>query len=76
MADNTRDMRGNIPQIAGSSPYQAVPYEVEGLLDPVQGKQDRTENKNKQGEERRRFQPDFEARDLRNSLLENIRSSR
>ena len=71
MADNTKDMRGNIPKLPEVKPYQAVPYDVEGLQDPFRASKIEPENKNKQGAGKAgAFQPDFEARDLRNSLLE------
>ena len=49
MADNTKDMRGNIPKLPEVKPYQAVPYDVEGLLDPFKASKIEPENKNKQG---------------------------
>jgi type IV pilus assembly protein PilP len=71
MVENTKDMRGNIPKLPEVKPYQAVPYDVEGLLDPFKASKIEPENKNKQGSGKAgAFQPDFEARDLRNSLLE------
>jgi type IV pilus assembly protein PilP len=34
MAENTKDMRGNIPKLPEVKPYEPVPYDVEGTLDP------------------------------------------
>ena len=71
MVENTKDMRGNIPKLPEVKPYQPVPYDVEGLLDPFKPGKIEPESKNKQGAGNGgAFQPDFEARELRNSLLE------
>ncbi len=71
MAESTKDMRGNIPKLPEVKPYQPVPYDVEGLLDPFKAGKIEPESKNKQGAGNGgAFQPDFEARELRNSLLE------
>jgi len=71
MVESTKDMRGNIPKLPEVKPYQPVPYDVEGLLDPFKSAKIEPESKNKQGAGNGgAFQPDFEARDLRNSLLE------
>ena len=71
MADNTKDLRGSIPKLPEVKPYQPVPYDVEGILDPFKASKIEPESKNRQGQGKGgAFQPDFEARDLRNSLLE------
>ena len=71
MAENTKDLRGNIPKLPEVKPYQPVPYDVEGILDPFKASKIEPESKNRQGSgQGGAFQPDFEARDLRNSLLE------
>ncbi|MGE5472413.1 MAG: pilus assembly protein PilP [Bacteroidota bacterium] len=71
MADSSKDMRGNIPKLPEVLPYQPVPYDVEGMLDPFKASKIEPESKSRQGAGRGgAFQPDFEARDLRNSLLE------
>lgn len=71
MVESTKDMRGNIPKLPEVKPYQPVPYDVEGFLDPFKSSKIEPESKNKQGAGNGgAFQPDFEARDLRNSLLE------
>lgn len=71
MADNTKDMRGRIPKLPEVKPYEPVPYDVEVLLDPFKASKIEPESKNRQGSGKGgAFQPDFEARDLRNSLLE------
>ena len=71
MAENTKDLRGVIPKLPEVKPYTAVPYEVEGVLDPFKPGKIEPESKYKQGGGKGgAFQPDFEARELRNSLLE------
>ena len=71
MADNTKDMRGRIPTLPEVKAYEPVPYDVEVLLDPFKASKIEPESKNRQGSGKGgAFQPDFEARDLRNSLLE------
>ena len=71
MADSTKDMRGNVPKLPEVKPYQPVPYDVEALLEPFKPGKIEPESKNKQAAgSGGAFQPDFEARELRNSLLE------
>jgi len=71
MAENTKDLRGNIPKLPEVLPYEPVPYEVEGMLDPFKPNKIEPESKYKQAAGKGgAFQPDFEARELRNSLLE------
>lgn len=71
MADNTKDLRGSIPKLPEVRPYQPVPYEAEGLLDPFKSAKIEPDSKQKLGGGKAgSFQPDFEARELRNSLLE------
>lgn len=71
MAENTKDMRGSVPKLPEVLPYQPVPYELEGILDPFRPNKIEPESKYKQAAGKGgAFQPDFEARELRNSLLE------
>ncbi|HXE41223.1 MAG TPA: pilus assembly protein PilP [Azonexus sp.] len=71
MAENTKDMRGSVPKLPEVLPYQPVPYDVEGMLDPFKPNKIEPESKYKQTAGKGgAFQPDFEARELRNSLLE------
>lgn len=71
MAENTKDMRGSVPKLPEVLPYQPVPYDVEGMLDPFKPNKIEPESKYKQAAGKGgAFQPDFEARELRNSLLE------
>jgi type IV pilus assembly protein PilP len=71
MAENSKDLRGNLPKLPEVKPYQPVPYDVEGIVDPFKSSKLEPDSKNRQGAgQGGAFQPDFEARDLRNSLLE------
>lgn len=71
MAENTKDMRGNVPKLPEVLPYEPVPYDVEGTLDPFKANKIEPESKYKQAAGKGgAFQPDFEAREMRNSLLE------
>lgn len=71
MADNTKDMRGHIPKLPEVKPYEPVPYGAEGALDPFKPSKIEPESKYKQlAGKGGAFQPDFEAREVRNSLLE------
>lgn len=71
MADNSKDLRGNVQKLPEVLPYQPVPYDVEGMLDPFKANKIEPESKYKNASGKGgAFQPDFEARELRNSLLE------
>lgn len=71
MADSTKDMRGGIPKLPEVMPYEPVPYEVEGILDPFRPSKIEPDSKYRQSAGKGgMYQPDFEARELRNSLLE------
>ena len=71
MADNTKDMKGGVPKLPEVKPYEPVPYDVDAMLDPFKPGKIEPESKSKQGAGKGgAFQPDFDARELRNSLLE------
>ena len=71
MADNTKDLRGGVPKLPEVLPYQPVPYDVEGLLDPFKPGKIEPAPKNRQGAGKGGvYQPDFDAREMRNNLLE------
>lgn len=71
MDDSAKDMRGSIPKLPEVTPYRPVPYEVEAILDPFKANKIEPESKSRQSAGKGGgFQPDFEARELRNSLLE------
>jgi type IV pilus assembly protein PilP len=71
MAESAKDMRGNVPKLPEVLPYQPVPYDVEAMLDPFQSSKIGPESKSRMGAGNGgAYQPDFEARELRNNLLE------
>ena len=71
MADNTKDMKGGVPKLPEVKPYEPVPYDVDAMLDPFKPGKIEPESKSKQGAGKGgAFQPEFDARELRNSLLE------
>ncbi len=71
MADNTKDMRGSVPKLPDVKPYEPVPYEMDGTLDPFKPNKIEPESRYKQlAGKGGAFMPDFEAREIRNSLLE------
>lgn len=71
MQESTKDLRGNIPKLPEVKPYEPVPYEVEAMLDPFKSSKIEPESKQRQGGGKGgAFQPDFEAREIRNSVLE------
>jgi len=71
MAESTKDMRGNVPKLPEVLPYEPVPYEVETMLDPFKPNKIEPESKYRQAAGKAgAFQPDFDAREMRNSLLE------
>lgn len=71
MAENTKDLRGNIPKLPEVKPYEPVPYDGDDRIDPFKPAKIEPESKYKQmAGKGGAFQPDFEAREMRNSLLE------
>jgi type IV pilus assembly protein PilP len=70
MQDVSKDMRGKIPPLPAVKPYEAVPYEVEAAVDPFRASKIEPEGKLRHGSGKGGLQPDFEARELRNSMLE------
>lgn len=72
MAENTKDLRGHIPKLPEVKPYQPTPYEVENMLDPFKPGKIEPESKQKGAGKGVGLQPDYEARELRNSLLEKF----
>ncbi|MCL2524731.1 MAG: pilus assembly protein PilP [Betaproteobacteria bacterium] len=66
MADNSANLRGNVPPIPEVTPYEPVPYDVDGSVDPFKPEKLEPVSKQKATGEG----PDFDARELRNSLLE------
>jgi type IV pilus assembly protein PilP len=70
MEENSKDLRPNIPKLPEVKPYQPVPYDTQGLLDPFKSNKIEPESKYKQAGKGSMFQPDFDAREMRNSILE------
>ena len=71
MEENTRDLRGRVTAVPEVMPYEPVPYEPDGLVDPFRASKIEPDSKLRQGVGKGgQFQPDFEARELRNSALE------
>lgn len=71
MDENSRDLRGRVAPLPEVKPYEPVPYQVEGTVDPFRSTKIEPDSKYKQASGKGgAFQPDFEARELRNSELE------
>ena len=71
ITQNSKDLRGAVKKLPEVLAYQAVAYDVEGLIDPFKASKIEPESKNKHGAGKGgEYQPDFDARDLRNNLLE------
>ncbi len=71
IAVNGKDLRGAVKKLPEVMPYQPVTYDVDGLLDPFKTGKIEPESKNKSGAGKGgEYQPDFDARELRNSILE------
>jgi type IV pilus assembly protein PilP len=71
ITENTREIRSGIPKLPEVQAYQPVPYDVESLLDPFRTNKIEPEAKARQGQGRGSiYQPDFEAREKRASILE------
>jgi type IV pilus assembly protein PilP len=71
MQESTKDLRGDLPKLPDVKPYEPVPYEVEATLDPFKPSKIEPESRRGVGGGKGGgFQPDFEAREIRNNLLE------
>lgn len=70
MDQNSRDLRPSIAKLPDVKPYQPVPYDPEGLPDPFKSSKIEPESKLKQAGKASVFQPDFDAREMRNNILE------
>ncbi len=71
MEENSRDLRGRVPKLPEVKPYEPVPYEVEAMLDPFRPSKIEPDAKYRQGSGKGGgLNPDFEARELRNEVLE------
>ena len=69
MDDNSKDLRPQIKKLPDVKPYEPVPYDPQGLPDPFKSTKIEPASRDKAGKGGA-FQPDLEARDLRNSILE------
>ena len=70
MNENTKDLRGSIPRLPEVKPYEPVPYDVDGMLDPFKAAKIEPDAKGRGPGKGGGLQPDFEAREIRNSPLE------
>jgi type IV pilus assembly protein PilP len=71
MDEQTKNMHPKVDAIPQAKPYEPVSYEVASLLDPFNSSKivpDKRERTGPRGE----FEPDFDARDLRNNILEKV----
>ncbi len=71
--ENTRGMRGQVDPLPEIAPYEPVPYEADDLSDPFDAAKLEAEIRaRKMASGVSVLQPDFEAREVRNSLLEKF----
>lgn len=71
MEENSRDLRGKVEPLPQVKSYEPVPYEAGDMIEPFRAKKIDPDTKNRFGTGKGgQFQPDFEARELRNSVLE------
>lgn len=71
MEQNSQGLRGKITPLPEVKAYEPVAYAVSDVVDPFRPSKIEPDSKFKQGVGRGgQFQPDFEARELRNGVLE------
>lgn len=70
MAENTQGLKGSIPKLPEVQPYEPVPYDVGAQADPFKPGKLEPDVRIRQGGGGGKYQPDFDARELRNSILE------
>jgi type IV pilus assembly protein PilP len=70
MDENSKDLRPNITKLPEVKPYEPVPYDPQALVDPFKSSKIEPEAKSKQGGKGGQFEPDVDAREMRNSILE------
>lgn len=71
MEENSRNLRGRVDPLPEVKPYEPVPYETADRVDPFQRSKIEPTSRRGQGMGNAgQFQPDFEARDVRNNVLE------
>ena len=72
MDEQTKGMHPRVEPIPQVKPYEAVPYEVANLLDPFNSSKIIPEGKGARNGQQGEFAPDFDARELRNNILEKV----
>ena len=70
MDENSRDLRGRVQPLPEVKPYEPVPYLMEASIDPFKAGKIEPASKSRKSGPGGAFQPDFEARELRNNVLE------
>lgn len=70
MDENSKDLRPNIQKLPEVKPYEPVPYDQQSSTDPFKSSKIEPESKNKGAGKGGEFQPDHDAREMRNSILE------
>lgn len=71
MEESTKDLRGQVKPLPEVKAYVPVPYEMYGITDPFRPAKIEPEGRGKLGAGKGGgLQPDFEARELRNNVLE------
>jgi len=71
MEESSRDLRGKVEPLPEVKSYEPVPYEASDMIEPFRSKKIDPDTQNRFGAGKGgQFQPDFEARELRNSVLE------
>ena len=71
MVEASKDLRGKIPPLPEIKPYEPVPYTVEAMLEPFSSSKIEPEARGRRGPgQGNQFEPDFEAREARNSVME------
>lgn len=71
VTEASKDMRGKVTPLPEIKPYEPVPYAVETTLDPFDSTKIEPEGKGRRGDGKgSALEPDFEARELRNSIME------
>jgi type IV pilus assembly protein PilP len=72
MDEQTKSMHPRVAPLPQVKPYEAVPYEVASSLDPFNSSKIIPEGKGGRKGQGGDLEPDFEARDLRNNILEKV----
>jgi len=69
MRESTKDLRGGVPKLPPVVPYVPVAYDSDAYVEPFSSSKFGVDEKTRGGKTGG-LQPNFEARELRNSLLE------